>query len=309
LINKENFMAVNVEAGSDQAPYLVVAGAGRTRRSLGWEVTNRWLATNDENMVIATVKSDRSAEFVEKEAKKLGEGRVTVLQIDWVNPQSPDILHSALTEILGDERALAGAVHSVAGTDNENFELPPHEVDAEAYLKAIDISAVSLVRLIKGALPHIRPNGGIVTIGFDNPGTVVEGYGGPMTAAKGTLEKLVDIFGNSLGHPDNSSGQPERLVRTASIIPGFVPTVSAKGGVLLTGHDSADVERNFAEGAALAGTDGTKQREALGYLTVAFMTNPGFSEMTGVHLDTSGGWFLRRSLVGQSPSVQVEGAL
>lgn len=278
---------IGLAEGSTEAPLLVIAGI-RNKRSLGWEAVTHWLEADPEHSVLATVRSERSRDDVQKLADKT-DGRVALVEVDWVKPKSPNVLRSALREILGEERGVAGVVHAVASANNINFKRPAHNLPAHVYKGAVDATAFSLVRLVQGAKEHMVDGAGVVTYGFGDPGRSMEGYGGALTVAKAALSQLVVELALSLG-------QETPRARTAEIVPGYIPTLSARGAIGLGGGDSADVEKYFTETAALAGTDASRQRDALGEMTVAFMTSPAFAQTTGTRLMVDGGWFTRGSL-------------
>ncbi len=279
-------MASREEAPSD-ASLLVVAGI-HNKRSLGMEAVNGWLDADPEHTVLATVRGDDGYEFVEAESAKR-DGRISLVRIDWVKSYAASTLNRKLNELAGDTRTVKGAVHSVAGADNSNFELPAHEIDPSVYDTAFQSTASSLVRLVQGARTHMVERAGVASYGFGVPGRSMEGYGGALTVAKAALSQLVVDLGVSLG-------QSSPRVRVAEIYPGYIPTTSARGAIGLGPRDSIDVSRHFEEHAALTDTDAKKQREALRRMTVAFMLDPMFSETTGARLPVDGGWSVRGSL-------------
>lgn len=147
------------------APVLLVAGI-RDKDSLGWAAASEWLARDPNNQVFATYRNPRARSFLE--AQDNNEGRISCLPVEWTEPSQVEKLGETLVKNYGEERRLAGMVHAVAGTDQSSFSLPAHKIPASVYMQTLQVSALSFGEIIRVGVSHLRPNGGIVTLGLVN---------------------------------------------------------------------------------------------------------------------------------------------
>lgn len=296
----------------EEAPLLVVAGV-RDEMSLGYAAANRWLEDDPRNQVLMTVRS-RKAEKFAAGLKEANEGRVDFVTIDYADP-TPSIdaseltgpddpnadqfqsavqsLQSKLHEILGDERAVSGVVHSIAGADFSNFITPAHELSPQVYIDTYLVTAVSLLKVVQGVRGHLRDGAGIVTYGYEEPGGFTEDYGGALSTAKVALNQLVRVLAVSLGKETPSA-------RTLEVIPGFVDTYAGTGvalgvvnnsGVRMKPSEMArGLEEYFRTSSALPNTSAEAQRQASGALAVEFIKGgPVFDQMTGETIRVNAG--------------------
>ena len=111
-------------------------------------------------------------------------------------------------------------VHSVAFANKEDLEGDFLNTSRAGFHLAMDISAYSLVRLAREAVPMMQPEGGgIITLTYNASQRVVPSYN-VMGSAKAALEHEVRQLAYELG-PKN--------IRVNAISAGPVNTLSARG--------------------------------------------------------------------------------
>ena len=269
------------------APVLVVAGV-RNEDSLGWAAASAWLDKDPNNEVYVTVHSQKAQDFLDTQREELGVERVSWSETDWNDAEQIARFQQNLTVAYGDERRIAGIVHSIARADVSNFSTPAHELDSSVYTDAFLTSALSLQRVVKAAKDNLRDGAGIVTFGFGEPGRFTPGYGGAMSVAKAALSQMVVELAASLGRADPSA-------RTFEIVTGYIPTQSGKGVALAQRLRPRDVEARFAEAAVLGNANSDLQRHAAGQLAVSLIADEAYSQTTGQRIHTDAGWSLSSS--------------
>jgi enoyl-[acyl-carrier protein] reductase I len=77
-------------------------------------------------------------------------------------------------------------VHSLA--NGPEVKKPLMETSREGYLAAMSVSAYSLVSMVRGLAPLMRPKGSFLSLSYMAGERVVPGYGGGMSSAKAALE-------------------------------------------------------------------------------------------------------------------------
>jgi len=132
-------------------------------------------------------------------------------------------------------------VHSIAFANKEDLEGDFINTTRSGFHLAMDISAYSLVRCVKEALPLMEKNGGsVVTLTYNASQRVVPSYN-VMGSAKAALEHEVRQLAYELG-PKN--------VRINAISAGPVNTLSARGihgflDMLQVARDKAPLRRSI----------------------------------------------------------------
>jgi len=110
-------------------------------------------------------------------------------------------------------------VHSVAFANKEDLEGEFLNTSRAGFHLAMDISAYSLVRLAKEAVPLMPQGGGIITLTYNASQRVVPSYN-VMGSAKAALEHEVRQLAYELG---------PKKIRVNAISAGPVNTLSARG--------------------------------------------------------------------------------
>ena len=276
---------------TNEAPFLVVAGV-HNEMSLGWAAAQHWLDRDTNNEVVVTVRNPKSQEFIEAKNEEYDRRIEVVPGLDWTERSAINGLRAALSRIIGDERLVSGAVHSIAHAPAENFVTPAHELDMDVYLDTYKATALSLVGLVQGSIDRIRPSGGIVTYGFSEYGRLQPSYGPALSTAKVALSHLIKELAGSLG-------QTEPCARTAEIVTSFIPTYAGRGFLAGVGEKRgkrlkpADEEAYLASQSVLQPYSSDKQRENAGKLAVELVADPLWEQTTGARFEINAGWQLK----------------
>jgi enoyl-[acyl-carrier protein] reductase I len=142
---------------------------------------------------------------------------------------------AAVFERIGQEwDGLDVLVHSIAFAQREDLEGRFVDTSREGFLKAMEVSAYSLVQLARHAAPLLAArNGSIVTMSYFGSEKVVPNYN-VMGVAKAALEACVRYLASDLG-PDG--------IRVNAISAGPIKTLAAAGVKGLRGMLGAVEER------------------------------------------------------------------
>ena len=133
-------------------------------------------------------------------------------------------------------------VHSVAFANKEDLEGRFSGTTREGFLKAMEISAYSLVHLAREALPLMSEGGTVLTMTYYGAEKVVENYN-VMGVAKAALEASVRYLAADLG-PDG--------IRVNAISAGPIKTLAASGvrgfrNILGVVEERAPLRRNVTQ--------------------------------------------------------------
>jgi enoyl-[acyl-carrier protein] reductase I len=179
------------------------------RRSVGFHVGKRLQAVGARPVWIVHT-AERAAEL----APKL-EGPIFTCDVT----QQAQI--DALRESLAREHPrLHGLVHSVAFAEYGDGPRPFHETQKEDFLRAVDVSAFSLVNVANALKELFDPDASVVTISISTTRMAAENYGF-MAPAKAALD-------SSVAHLAKSFSRFSR-VRFNSVRAGLLKTSSSAG--------------------------------------------------------------------------------
>ena len=189
-------------------------------------------------------------EALEKRVRPLAEGigSELILPCDVTNEAQVREVFRAVQEAWG---GLDILIHAVAFANKEDLEGRFVDTSRDGYLKAIEISAYSLVALAREAEPLMKENGGsIITLSYYGAEKVVPNYN-VMGVAKAALEASVRYLAADLG---------PSAIRVNAISAGPIKTLAASGirgfrGMLGIAEEKAPLRRNVTQadvaGAAL----------------------------------------------------------
>jgi len=184
------------------------------KRSIAWGIVQ---ALHREGARIAlNYQNERMEEPVRKLAAELP-GETFLAPCDVTVPGDIDTFFAGVGKAFGH---LDGLVHSIAFAKRE--ELGGHFADTswEGYALAQQVSAWSLIGLVKGALPLMAGRqAGVVCLSYYGAEKVVQNYN-VMGVAKAALESSTRYLAADVG---------ERGVRVNAISAGPIKTVSAMG--------------------------------------------------------------------------------
>ena len=173
----------------------------------------------------------------------------------------------------------AGVVHAVAFAPAEALGRPITETTQEDFGLAMTVSAYSLVRVVRHALPKLEPDAAVVTLTYLGAERVVPGYR-VMGTAKAALESLVRELAASIGpmgHRVNAVSAGPVKTLAASGVPGFDMILDwmAASTPLRRNVTQADVARaaRFLLSADAAGITGQTVYVDAGYSVVGAPPN------------------------------------
>ncbi len=206
----------------------VVLGVANDR-SIAWAIA-RILGQAGARLAL-TYQDERLKERVSRLADTL-EGAL-VIPCDATDDDQIEALFSSVKEAFGD---ISFLVHSIAYANREDLAGNFSETGREGFRIALEVSAYSLLPLVKHAAPLMTSGGSVVTMTFHASERVYPGYN-VMGTAKAALEHEVRQLAFEFG---------ERGIRLNAISAGPLETLSARGI-----HGFMDMKRHHAEKAAL----------------------------------------------------------
>lgn len=189
---------------------LVVGVANRN--SIAWAVAEALASAGME--LAFTYQGEIMEERVRKTVAELGD--VPLFDLDVQEDDQIDQVFSGLRERWD---RLDFVLHSVAFAPKEAMSNPFVETTREAFLKAHDVSAYSLVALCRAAVPLMPDGGSVVAMTYYGSEKVVPNYN-VMGVAKAALEASVRYLAADLG---------PRNVRVNAISAGAINTLAARG--------------------------------------------------------------------------------
>lgn len=243
---------------------LVIGVANK--RSIAWAIARG--ADAQGARLVVTHQNDRLGENVRELAEQLTDP--LLLPCDVTDDGQVDALFAAIEERHG---RLDFLVHGVAFADRADLERPFVETSREGFLKALDISAYSLVGLARRAAPLMAKNGGgsILTLSYLGAQRVFPNYN-VMGVAKAALECSVRYLASDLG---------PSAIRVNAISAGPIKTLAASG---ISGFSS--ILQAYRDKAPLRRTvDTTEVAEA-----ALFLLGPSGRAITGEVLMVDGGY-------------------
>ncbi len=194
--------------------------------SLAWHIA-RAAHREGARFVLTNAPVAQRLGNVEALAEETG---ASIVWADATSSDDLDALYAHVTETYGQVDFL---VHSIGMGLNVRKNRPYEALNPDWYLKTLDISAVSLHRMVAKGLEHgaLRDGGSVVALSYIGAQRVFSKYS-EMGDAKALLESIVRSFGYRLG---------ERGIRINSVSQS--PTRTTAGG----GNKGVDSMFDFAE--------------------------------------------------------------
>jgi len=191
-------------------------------------------ALNDESIAwkVAEAVHREGGQFVLSNApvaRRLGSlddlAEATGSSIIWADATSDDDLNELFAEVKDAHGAVDFLVHSIGMGVNVRKDVPYEDLNYNWYQKTLDISAVSLHRIVHHALDQaaINDGGSIVAMSYIGAQRIFSKYS-EMGDAKALLESIVRAFGYRLGQRGiriNSISQSPTRTTAGSGIEGF----------------------------------------------------------------------------------------
>ena len=181
-------------------------------------------------------------EALERRVRPLAEsiGAKIILPCDVRNEDQVTEVYKILTQKWG---AMDSLVHCIAYAERQDLEGSFVATSRSGFMTALDVSAYSLISLVRGALPLMLNAGGasVVTLSYYGAEKVIPNYN-VMGVAKAALECSVRYLAAELG-PQN--------IRINSLSAGPVRTLAAAGirgfkGMLQVVESKAPLRRNVS---------------------------------------------------------------
>jgi enoyl-[acyl-carrier protein] reductase I len=218
---------------------LVIGVANK--RSLAWAIAQA--ADREGAAQVLTFQGERLEDNVRELAAELSDP--VILPCDVTDDAQIDAVFEAIRQR---HRRLDFLVHGAAFAEREDLARPFVETSRAGFVKALEVSAYSLVALARRAAPLMEPSGGsILTLSYLGSSRVFTNYN-VMGVAKAALEASVRYLASDLG-PKN--------IRVNAISAGPVKTLAASGiagfsQILQTYRDRAPLRRTV-DGSDVAG--------------------------------------------------------
>ncbi len=189
----------------------VVLGVAN-ERSIAWSIASI-LAQAGARLAL-TYQGDRLKERVSRLANTL-DGALT-LPCDATDDEQIADVFRRVEEAFGD---ISFLVHSIAYANREDLAGRFSETSREGFRIALEVSAYSLLPLVRHAAPLMRDGGSVVTLTFQASQRVYPGYN-VMGTAKAALEHGVRQLAAELG---------EQNIRLNAISAGPLETLASRG--------------------------------------------------------------------------------
>ncbi len=191
-------------------------------------------ALNDSSIAwqIAEAVHRESGEFFLSNApvaKRLGTlqdlGEKTGSEIIWCDATDADQLDNLYAEVSSAYGKIDFIIHSIGMGINVRKNVEYEELNYEWYKKTLDISAISLHRIVQAALRAdiLNPGGSVVALSYIGAQRIFSKYS-EMGDAKALLESIVRSFGYRLGRKGvriNAISQSPTRTTAGSGIKGF----------------------------------------------------------------------------------------
>jgi enoyl-[acyl-carrier protein] reductase I len=181
--------------------------------SIAWHIA-QGLDTAGARLALA-YQSARLRERVERLGQTLRHPPL-LLQCDVQQEEEVEAAFASLRKEFGRLHML---VHSIAYAHREDLSGPFWKTGREGFRVAMEVSAYSLLLLVRHAVPLMEEGGSIVTLTFQASQRVFPGYN-VMGTAKAALEQMVRHLAYELG-PLN--------IRVNALSPGPLDTLAARG--------------------------------------------------------------------------------
>lgn len=180
--------------------------------SIAWGCAKSFFNNGAELAI--TYLNDKAEKYVMPLADKLKSP--ICMKLDVTNPDDQDKLFDKIKEKWG---KLDFLLHAVAFAPKDDLHGRLIDSSSDGFLKAIDISCHSLMRLVKSSEPLMKSGGSIITLSYYGAEKVVDNYNlmGPVKAA---LESSVRYMSHELG---------DKYIRINALSTGPVKTRAASG--------------------------------------------------------------------------------
>jgi enoyl-[acyl-carrier protein] reductase I len=224
-------MAESSEGGVLAGKRGLIVGVAN-HRSIAWGIARR--AAAEGAQLAFTYQGGALQRRVEPLAAEVGSS--VVVPMDVTNEDQVAAAFAATESVFG---GLDFLVHAVAWADRDDLEGRTIDTSREGFLKAMEISAYSLLSLARHAEPLMGAGGSILTLSYLGSVKAVPNYN-VMGIAKAALESTVRYLALDMG----AGG-----IRVNAISAGPIKTLAASGvsglrGMLASAAERAPLRRN-----------------------------------------------------------------
>jgi len=187
-------------------------------------------------------------------ARRLGDldtlAERTDSSIIWADATSDDDLHDLYEQVAEEHGSVDFVVHSIGMGVNVRKDVPYQDLNYNWYQKTLDISAVSLHRIVRHGLESgaLADGGSILALSYIGAQRIFSKYS-EMGDAKALLESIVRSFGYRLGQRDiriNAISQSPTRTTAGSGIEGFDAMYEFAEKVAPLGNASAESCADYA---------------------------------------------------------------
>jgi len=199
-------------------------------RSIAWAIAQALYGAGAR--VALTYQTDRLKEGVEELAKEIGDAPLFLCDVS--NDGEVEELYKKVGETMG---TLSTVVHSIAFAQRDDLGGDFSKTEREGFRVALDVSAFSLIPVVRYAAPLMTEGGTVIAMTFLAAEKVFPGYN-VMGVAKAALENSVKQLAAEFG-PSN--------IRVNAISAGPLDTLSSR---VITGY--RDMKRIHQERAPMA---------------------------------------------------------
>ena len=180
------------------------------RKSVAWHVAKTLTEVGAE--VVHVVRSQQRADTLKKLAPD-----AEVHLCDVAIPEQIDALQAALRKR---GHVFQGMLHSIAFADYEGGMKPFHETSRDQFLKAVDVSAYSLIALSNAVRDFLAEDASVVTVSISTTTMASENYGF-MAPVKAALQSSLAFLTKSFSRFSQ--------VRFNAVAPGLLKTSASAG--------------------------------------------------------------------------------
>jgi enoyl-[acyl-carrier protein] reductase I len=180
--------------------------------SIAWGCAKAFHALGAE--VAVTYLNDKAQKYVEPLARLIEAPLVMPLDVN-----VPGQMEAVFEKISRSWSSLDFVVHSIAFSPKEALQGRVVDVEREGFLKTLDVSCWTFIRMAKLAEPMMRRGGTLFTMTYYGSQMVVQNYN-IMGVAKAALESAVRYLAAELG---------PKGIRVHAISPGPLATRAASG--------------------------------------------------------------------------------
>ena len=188
---------------------IVVFGVAN-RKSVAWHIGQ--VLAEAEARVVYVVRTEARREAL---AGWLPEAEIHVCDVE-----HDEQIEAVAGAIRAKHPAIHGLVHSIAFADYEGGEKPFHETTKEEFLRAVDVSCFSLVKICEAMKDLFDADASVVTISISTTRMASESYG-YMAPIKAALDSSLAFLAKSFSRFSR--------VRFNAVGPGLLKTSASAG--------------------------------------------------------------------------------